>query len=119
MKILSYSLLIFVFLSTTGCSFYKEYEDKTHKINVLKANKEDAYEIYIFGKFDKRARFPNDLQVEFMVNRMQDPFSSGEDYLKLLDLNLNYPAILIFDNKGLVLATEKPEEAINFIKRRE
>ncbi len=50
---------------------------------------------------------------------MEDPFSADKDYLEVLDLKLNYPDILIFDDKGLTLATEKPKEAINFIKRRE
>ena len=85
----------------------------------MKADKEDTYEVYIFGEFNSRVRFPNELQVNVKVHRMKDPFSAGEDYLQLLDLKLNYPAILIFDDKGIALATEKPKEAINFIKRRE
>lgn len=116
MRLIFNLFLILILISTTGCSFYEDYKEKEDAINAMKADKDNFYDIYIFGEFDSKVRFPKELQKKYLVTRMKDPFSADKDYLKLLDLKLNYPAILIFDDEGLILATEKQRDAINFLQ---
>ncbi|KGX90492.1 hypothetical protein [Pontibacillus marinus] len=87
MRMFLYLTLLFVFISTTGCSFYEEFQEKEDAIHAMKSEQDGFYDIYIFGEFDSKVRFPKGLNQKYLVTRMEDPFSADKDYLKVLDLN--------------------------------
>lgn len=104
-----------------GCS-----SEKDRVISKLKSDVEDKYSIVIFNdkmpSLEYQNRINNDLidtnklyeKINSISYFILDENSSHDyDYKQALSLN-GFPEVIVFDNKGIVLRTNKVEELEEF-----